>query len=40
MKKAGVKILRNDKWQIENKSVFKKKKIHVLKNESLRLEII
>ena len=40
MKKAGVKILRNDKWQIENKLVLKEEKVYVLKNKSLRLEII
>ena len=40
MKKAEVKVLRNDEWQIENKLVLKEKKIYVLKNENLRLEII
>ena len=40
MKKVRVKVLRNNKWKIENKLVLKKGKIYVLKNESLRLEII
>ena len=40
MKKAGVKILRNDEWQIEDKLVLKEEKVYVLKNKSLRLEII
>ena len=40
MKKAGVKVLRNNKWQMEDKSVLKKEKMYVLKNESLRLRII
>jgi len=40
MKKAGVKVLRNNKWQIEDNLVLKKKKIYILKSKSLRLEII
>jgi len=40
IKKAGVRILRNNKWQIEDKLVLKKKKMYVLKNKELRLEII
>ena len=40
MKKAGVKVLRNNKWQIEDKLVLKEEKVYVLKDESLRLEII
>jgi len=40
MKKAGIKVLRNKEWQIENKLVLKKEKIYVLKDERLRLEII
>ena len=40
MKKAGVKVLRNDEWQIENKLVLKEGKVCVPKNEQLRLEII
>ena len=40
MKKTEVKVLRNDKWQIEDKLVLKEEKVYVLKNEELRLEII
>ena len=40
MKKVGVKILRNNEWQIEIELVLKKRKVYVLKDEELRLEII
>ena len=40
IKKARVKVLRNDEWQIENKLVLKEGKVYVLKDEELRLEII
>ena len=40
MKKAEVKILRNEKWQVEDKLVLKKEKVYVLRDEKLRLEII
>ena len=40
MKKVGVKILKNDKWQIENKLVLKEEMVYILRNEKLRLEII
>ena len=40
MKNAGVRILRNDKWQIEKGLVLKEGKIYVPKDEKLRLEII
>jgi len=40
IKKAGVKVLKNDEWQIENELVLKERKVYVLKDESLRLEII
>jgi len=40
MKKAGVKVLRNEEWQIENELVLKERKIYVLRNEKLRVEII
>ena len=40
IKKAGVKVLRNNKQQIEDKLVLKEEKVYVLKDESLRLEII
>ena len=38
-KLLGIKVLRNNKWQIEDKLILKKKKVYVLKDESLRLEI-
>jgi len=34
MKKAGVKVLRNDEWQIEDELVLKERKVYVLKNKS------
>ena len=40
MKKAGVKVLKNKKWQIEGDLVLKKGKIYVPRDEKLRLEII
>ena len=40
MKKMGVKVLRNEKWQIKDDLVLKGRKIYVLKNEKLRVEII
>jgi len=40
MKKAEVKILRNDEWQIEEGLVLKKRKVYVPKDEKLRVEII
>ena len=40
MKKAGVKVLRNKEWQIENNLVLKEGKMHVLRDNKLRLEII
>ena len=40
MKKAGVKILRDNEWQIEKGLVLKEGKVYVLRDEKLRLEII
>ena len=40
MKKMGVKVLRNEKWQIKDDLVLKGRKIYVPKNEKLRVEII
>jgi len=40
MKKAEVKVLREDKWQIEGDLVLKEDKVYVLKDEELRVEII
>jgi len=35
MKKTGVKVLRNEKWQIENNLVLKERKVYVLRDEKL-----
>jgi len=40
MKKTGVKVLRDDKWQIKVNLVLKEEKIYVPRDENLRLEII
>ena len=40
IKKVGVKMLRNKEQQIENDLVLKERKVYVLRNEKLRLEII
>ena len=40
MKKAKVKILRGDEWQIEGDLVLKERKVYVLKDRELRAEII
>ena len=40
MKKVRVKALREDKWEIEGELVLKEKKVYVLKDEELRLEVI
>jgi len=40
IKKVGVKVLRNDKWQIEKGLVLKEGKVYVPKDEKLRVEII
>jgi len=40
MKKAGVKMLRNEEWQVEKGLVLKEGRVYVLKNEKLRVEII
>jgi len=40
MKKAGVKVLQGEKWQIERDLVLKEGKIYVSKNVELRMEII
>jgi len=40
MKKAEVKILQVEEWQIEEVLVLKKGKLYVLKDEELRAEII
>ena len=40
MKKAGVKELRGNEWQIEGDLVLKERKVYVLKDEELRAEVI
>ena len=40
IKKAGVKLLRNEEWQIEDNLVLKEGKVYVLRDDKLRLEII
>ena len=40
MKKAGVKVLWGDEWQIEGDLVLKKGKMYMLKNKTLRVKII
>jgi len=40
MKKAGVKMLREEKWQIEEGLVLKEGRVYVPKDEKLRVEII
>ena len=40
MKKAEVKILRGNEWQIEEELVLKERKVYMLKNEKLKMEII
>ena len=40
MKKAGVKTLRDEEWQIEEELVLKEGKVYVPKDEKLRVEII
>jgi len=40
MKKVGVKTLRDEEWQIEERLVLKEGRVYVLKDEELRVEII
>ena len=40
MKKVGVKMLRRDKWKVEENLVLKEEKLYVPKNKKLRIEII
>ena len=40
MKKAGVKMLRDEEWREEDGVMFKEGKVYVSKNEVLRVEII
>ena len=40
MKKAEVKVLRDEEWQVENNLVLKERKIYILIDEELRTEVI
>jgi len=40
MKKAEIKVLRGEEWQIERNLVLKERKVYVPKDEALRVEII
>ena len=40
MKKAEVKNLREDEWEIEGNLILKERKVYVLKDKELRVEII
>jgi len=40
MKKAGVRNLKGDEWEIEKDLVLKEGKIYILKNEELKIEVI
>ena len=40
MKKAGVKMLRNEEWQIEEGLVLKEGRVYIPKDKKLRMEII
>ena len=40
MKKAGVRELRGNEWKLEEDLILKEGKVHVLKDEELRVEII
>ena len=40
IKKVGVRVLRDDELQIKNELVLKERKMYVLKNRNLKLEII
>jgi len=40
MKKAEVKMLRGDKWQVKEDLVLKEGNIYILEDKKLRIEII
>ena len=40
MKKAKVKVLRDNKWKIEGELVLKRRKVYVLKYDKLKIEVI
>jgi len=40
MKKAGIRAVREEEWQLEGDLVLKEGKMYILKDEALRVEII
>jgi len=40
MKKAGIKVVRGEEWQLKGDLILKKGKIYIPKDEELRIEII
>jgi len=40
MKKAGIKMLRDEEWQEEDRLLLKEGKVYVPKDEALRIEVI
>ena len=40
IKKAEIKMLRGEKWQIEGDLVLKEEKVYISKDEELRVEIV
>lgn len=40
MKKAGVKMLRDEEWREENRLMLRDRKVYIPKDEKLRAEII
>jgi len=40
IKRAGFKELREDKWEIERELLLKERKVYMLKDKKLKLEII
>ena len=40
MKKAGIKMLRDEEWREEDELMLKEEKVYVPKDEALRVEII
>ena len=40
MKKIGIMVVRGEEWQLKGGLVLKERKVYVLKNEKLRVEII
>ena len=40
VKKAKVKVLRDEEWREEDRLMLKNRKVYVLKDEELRMEVI